>query len=174
MKKLLFVVLLLSLAAFGQNAPIPVQTFSITTSAISLPGASGTFVGTDSGATFNPTQSVDFASHNILSSDGRLSAFMGGADYTFYQVSKLMNDKMPKLSGFRLLPSLGGAFGISRVKDSFGNVQQHYSGMINAKLAYSLDSGGHWQIAFSAGALRAPYFAKGWTPYASLPFSYHF
>lgn len=168
-------VLVLSIACLAQNAPMPSQNFSITTSPISLPGNRGTFAGTDSGVTFNPTPNFDLANHNILSSDGKLSAFYGGADYTIVQLSKWMNDKMPKVSGFRLQPGIGAYFGVSRVKPGISSiVEQHYSALVNGKIAYSLDSGNHWQAAFTVGALRAPYYAKGWVPVVSVPFSYHF
>lgn len=174
---LLCLALLVSFAhpVLAQNAPLPTQTFSITTSAISLPGNRGTFAGTDSGFTFSPTTNFDLANHNIVSSDGKLSSFMGGADYTFAGVSKWMNNLMPNVSGFRLQPSLGGYFGIARVTDpTTGNVAQHYSALISGTVNYSLDSGNHWGLGVRVGALRAPGYANGWVPVVSLPFTYKF
>jgi hypothetical protein len=172
--KTLLAVLLLSVAAFCQNAPIPTHTFSISASPIALPGNAGTFVGTDSGAAVNFTPAFDLAFHNILSSDAKLSTFMGGADYACYRCSKWLNDKMPTISGFRLLPSIGGAFGVDRVKDAAGNSFQHYSGEAYGSIAYSFDSGGTYTMAARIGAMRAPGYANGWVPVVSVPFSVHF
>lgn len=172
MKYLAF--LLLAVSALAQNAPLPTQTFSFTASSIALPGNKGTFVGTDAGVTFSPTQNFSIADHNILSSDGRLSYFGAGPDYQLPQLSLKANNAMPSLSGFRFLFSVGGSFGVARVKDTFGNVTQHYGEELHGAFNYSLNSGGTWQLDVRAGAIRAPYYANGWFPQVAFGPSFHF
>ena len=169
-----FVLCLLTVSAVAQNAPITTQTFSFNAQAISLPGNKGTFAGTDAGLTFSPTQNLSFEEANLLSSDARMTDFLGLAEYDFPFVSKWINNQTPSLSGFRLRVGVRAGAGVSRVKDAFGNVQQHYSALAQGTFSYSLDSGGTWQLGGHFGALRAPYFAKGWTPVVEFGPQFHF
>lgn len=174
MKSLFAFLLLAASIGFAQNSAIPTQPFSFSYSAISLPGSKGTFVGSDAGVTFSPTQNFSIADHNILSSDGKLAYFGAGPDYQLPKISLKANNAMPALSGFRFLFSVGGSFGVARVKDAFGNVAQHYGEEAHGAFNYSLDGGGTWQLGIRAGAVRAPYYAKGWFPEVAFGPSFHF
>lgn len=166
MKRFALVLLVCSLsaAAFAQNAPLPTSTFSFNASPMSLPGNRGTFVGTDLGMTFNPTPNFDFQSHNLLSSDGKLSSFLAGAHYNLPALSLKANNLMPTVSGFRLLFGVSALVGVDRVKDLAGNTRQHYAGMALATLAYSFNTAGTWQFGANVGMARLPGYATGWTP----------
>lgn len=166
--------LLLSVAAFAQNAPIPTKTFSFNASPISLPGGRGSFVGTDAGLTFSPTQNFRLESHNVMSSDAKLSSFMGGAHYDLPVLSVKANNTMTNVSGFRMLFGLTALVGIDRVTDPFGAVRQHYSAMGLATFAYDINSSGSWTVGANVGMARFPGFATGWTPVVEVPFQFHF
>jgi hypothetical protein len=172
--KLFALVFVLAAAACAQNAPIPTQTFSFNASPISLPGSKGTFIGTDTGGTFSPTANFDIAEHNIVSSDGKLSAYLGGVNYRFPALSLKANNAMPNVSGFRLLFGLSAAVGIDRVKDSLGNTKQHYSAMALASFAYDFNASGKWSLGGNVGMARFPGFATGWTPVLELGPQFHF
>lgn len=174
-RTILFAVfILLAVAGFAQNAPIPTQPFSFNASAISLPGSQGTFIGTDAGVTFSPTQNFSVSDHNILSSDGRVAYFGAGPDYNLPVISLKANNAMPALSGFRMLFSLGGSAGVSRVKDSTGSVNQHYGAEFHGAFSYALSSAGAWQLGVRGGAARLPYYASGWTKFFEFGPSFHF
>jgi hypothetical protein len=164
----------LALPVLAQNAPLPTQTFAFTDSAVSLPGIKGTFVGNDAGVTFSPTPNFDLAEHNIVSSDAKLSAFMGGVNYRFPVLSLGLNNAMPDVSGFRLLFGLSAAAGIDRVKDDAGNVAQHYAFLAKATFSYAMGSTGAWQMGANVGMARFPGFAKGWTPVVEVGPSFQF
>jgi hypothetical protein len=171
---LTLITLALALGAFAQNAPIPTQTFSFNAAPIDLPGSKGTFVGTDAGLTFSPTPNLDAAEHNIVSSDGRLSSFLGGVNYRFPAVSLKANNLMPGVSGFRMLFGLGASVGIDRVKDASGVVQQHYAALAQATFSYALTTSGNWQWGANVGLARFPGYAKGWTPVLEVGPQFHF
>ena len=175
MKKLAFALLILSATlGLAQNAPIPTQTFAFTDSAIDLPGAKGTFVGNDAGVTFSPTPNFDLAEHNIISSDAKLSAYMGGVNYRFPVLSLKLNNMTPEVSGFRMLFGLSAAAGIDRVKDPAGNVAQHYAFLAKATFSYALSASGSWQLGANVGMARFPGYAKGWTPVLEVGPQWHF
>ena len=174
MKKFAFVFVLVSAVAFGQNAPIPTKTFSFNAAPISLPGARGTFVGTDAGVEFTPTQNFGLGETNVLSSDGRMNFFGGGASYSFPVLSKYINNKTPQISGFRFRLGVRSFVGIDRVKDASGVVEQHWSAIAQGTFAYSIDSGGTWQMGANVGAARFPGYSKGWTPVVELGPQFHF
>lgn len=177
MKKLALVFALVALVAsvaFAQNAPLPTSTFSFNASPMSLPGAKGTFVGTDAGVTFSPTANFDLAEHNIVSSDGKLSSFMGGVSYRLPALSLKANNMMPTVSGFRLLFGVSALVGIDRVKDVLGNTRQHYSALALATFSYALNSTATWQFGGNVGMARFPGFATGWTPVLEVGPQFHF
>jgi hypothetical protein len=174
MKKFAFVFVLVSAVAFGQNAPIPTKTFSFNANAISLPGDRGTFVGTDAGLEFTPTQNFALGETNILSSDGRVNFFGGGAAYSFPILSKYINDKTPTISGFRFRLGLRAFVGVDRVKDATGSVAQHWGEVAQATFAYSLNSGGTWNMGANVGVARFPGYAKGVTPIVELGPAFRF
>lgn len=171
---ILAVILVLALGAFGQNAPIPTQTFSFSASAIALPGSNGTFAGTDAGVSFAPTQNLSIAQHSILSADGGMDYFGGGLDYALPQISLKANNVMPVVSGFRMLFSLGGSMGVARVKATSGNTLQHYGADLHGAFNYALSSTGAWQLGVRGGAMRLPYYGTGWTKFFEFGPSFHF
>lgn len=172
--KYLAILLVFVSAAMAQNAVIPVLPFSFTASAIDLPGGIKSFVGTDAGFTFQPNEYVQFADHNYISTDTRLKYFGAGADYFFPAFSLKVNNMTPKMSGFRLLLSLGGSLGNSRVTNG-SIVQSHWGEEFHGALSYAVTSDGGWQLGIRAGAARFPYYASSaWTPVISLGGGLHF
>jgi hypothetical protein len=163
----------LAMCCLAQNAPIPTKTFNFNAAPISLPGARGTFVGTDAGVLFTPTQNFGLGETNILSSDGRLAFFGGGAEYSFGVLSKYINNHT-NVSGFRIRIGARAYAGVDRVKDAAGVVAQHWGGLAQGTFAYSLDTGGSWQMGANIGMARFPGYAKGWEPVVELGPSFHF
>ena len=175
MKKTFLIVFALVCAAVAQNSPLPTHTFTLTTSAISLPGDRGTFVGTDSGVAVSFTDRFDLAQTNIMSSDGKLNFFGGGAAYSFPVLSRYFNDKSPTISGFRVKLGIRAFAGVDRVKDPITAVtQQHWAEMVQGVFAYSLDSAATWTLGANVGMARFPGYAKGWTPIVEVGPSFHF
>jgi hypothetical protein len=175
MRKFLISFALLTAACFAQNAPIPTKTFSFNAAPISLPGARGTFVGTDAGVEFTPTQNFGIGETNILSSDGKMSFFGGGASYNVAVLSKYINNKTPIISGFRFRIGARAFVGVDRVKDPVSAVvAQHWGAVAQGTLNYSMDSGGTWQMGANVGAARFPGYSKGWSPVIELGPSFHF
>jgi hypothetical protein len=176
MKLAMFAMLvtLMAVGCWAQNAPIPTQTFSFSASAIALPGGRGTFAGTDAGVSFNPTQNLSIAQHSILSADGGADYFGGGVDYALPQISLKANNVMPIVSGFRMLFSVGGSMGVARVKNASGTTLQHYGADFHGAFNYALSSTGAWQLGVRGGAMRLPYYERGWTKFFELGPSFHF
>lgn len=168
------ILFVLAIGCFAQNAPIPTKTFSFNAAPISLPGGRGTFVGTDAGVEFNPTQNFALAETNVVSSDAKLSFYGGGAEYNFAVLSKYINNHTPIISGFRFRIGARAFLGAARVKDAAGNVAQHYGAIAQGTFKYSLDAGGTWQMGANIGAARFPEYARGWIPVVELGPSFHF
>lgn len=174
MKKLLIVLLVLSAAGFAQNAQIPTKTFSFQANAIGLAGNRGTFAGMDAGVQFSPTPNFSLQEGNIVSSDAKLSSYMGLVEYDFPYLSLKANNAMPTLSGFRLKFGVRAGAGIDRVKDALGVVKQYYAALAQGTFSYSFDAGSTWQLGANVGMARFPGYAKGWTPVAEVGPSFHF
>lgn len=174
MKTFAVLCLLLVAPVFAQNAPIPTKTFSFQANAISLAGTRGTFAGTDAGVQFAPTPNFSLQEANILSSDAKLTAFMGLAEYDFPYLSMKLNNVSPNVSGFRLKFGIRAGAGIDRIKDALGNVAQHYSALAQGTFSYSFDNGGTYQFGANVGMARFPGYAKGWTPVAEIGPQFHF
>lgn len=175
MKKLCLALLVFCAAlSFAQNSPIPTKTFSFQANAVSLAGTRGTFAGTDAGVQFAPTPNFSLQEANILSSDAKLSAFLGLAEYDFPYLSLKLNNASPNVSGFRLKFGIRAGAGIDRIKDALGNVAQHYSALAQGTFSYSFDSGGTYQFGANVGMARFPGYAKGWTPVAEIGPQFHF
>ena len=174
MKRLMLALVFLSAVAFAQNEPLPTHTFSLTSTAISLPGDRGTFVGTDSGVAISFTDRFDLAETNVLSSDGKLAFFGGGAAYSFPVLSKWINNHS-QLSGFRLRIGARAFAGVSRVKDPVSAaVDQHWGGLTQGTFKYSFDAGGNWNLGANVGMARFPGYSKGWIPVVEVGPSFHF
>jgi hypothetical protein len=163
MKKFAILLVFVCPLAVGQNAPIPTLPFSFTATAVTLPGAKASFVGTDAGVSFQPNEYVSFSEHNILSTDSRLQFFGGGIDYFFPAISLKINNMDPNLSGFRMLVSIGVTFGDARVNLGSTTVA-HWGEDFHASFSYALTSSSAWQMGIRAGAARYPYFSSGWVP----------
>lgn len=166
--KTIAILFVLVCSAVAQNSTIQTQTFSFNAAPISL-GYDGTFVGTDVGLSFSPTQNFSLFETNMLSSDAHFHFYAGGIGYQIPYLSKWINDRTPKVSGFRLLFGLRGALG--QAETAAGN---HVGALIQGTVNYSFDSGGHYQMGAQVGAARFPGFSKGWTSVVELGPSLHF
>lgn len=166
MKKLLFAVLL-CLASTAVHAQ-DYSTFSMTASALALPGNHQTVTGAVSGITFSPTPNLDLREDNITPATPGSLAFLGGFSYHLPAISTKINNASPNLNGYNFDVYLTASLGETRITDAAGNTASHYAGLAGVGMRYKLSSGGAWSMGFEARAARLPGMASGWTAVISL------
>ena len=151
--------LLLGLAfpALAQTpAPPPVTTFSLTSTALALPGGKSTFAGTDAGMTFTPTPNFDLREDNIVAPSGNFLGFYGGFNYRLPVLSTKLNNVSPNLNGYRFQFYITGSAGVDRITDAAGNARQHYSFLAGGGVQYDLTSSGTWTLGAEVRYAKLP------------------
>lgn len=154
MKKLFTAVALflgLALPGLAQTAPAT-QTWSLTTSAITLPGGGKTIVGVDSGISFTPTPNFDLFDRNLLSNDGSFGFYGGGQTYRFPVIGTKLNNMSPNVNFLRLQFSETASFGVVRLASG----KQHYGYTAGTRVDYQLTSGGAWTLGVKAEYVQFP------------------
>ncbi len=136
----LFAFAVLAVSAVAQTPPTP-QTFSLTASAISLPGGGHTVAGTVAGATLNVTQNVALRSDNIIANGSDFKGFFGGFNYQLPVLGKKLNNASPNLDGARFHFYVTASAGVDQVGD-----KQHYAFLAGGGVYYDLTSSGSWNF----------------------------
>jgi len=157
-------------------APAPVdpqyQTFSVTTSVVSLPGGKSTFAGVDSGITFTPTPNVDLLERNLIATGAGFSYFAGGFNYRIKPLSIGLNNLSPNVNGLRLQFFVTASAGVNRI--TAGTVTaQHYGFTGGGGVNYSLTKSGSWTLGGKVEYAKFPGFANN-TWIAVLNPAFHF
>lgn len=149
MKKLalLSIFLALPIVAFAQT----VNSFSVTTSAISLPNGKDTLVGTDAGIALVVTPNISIFERNILGSGNAFQFFGGGAQYNFPVLSTKLNNASVNLDGMRFQFFGKGSAGL--VKVPMGN---HYGFTAGGGVNYDLTGKGTWSFGGSIEYAKFP------------------
>lgn len=160
--------LLLAGAAFGQTSTPGVQTFSLTSSAVSLPGGGKTVVATDVGLTFNVTTNFQLRSDNILASDSSFRGYFGGFNYFLPVFSSKLNGSSPNLNGARFHFFITGSAGVDQ---AFG--KQHYAFLGGGGVFYDLTASGSWTFGGEARYAKLPGYANN-TAIVSVGPAFHF
>lgn len=174
MKKLValaFLVSLLAVSAFAQNAPLPTQTWSTTFAPMSIPGIGQTFAGTIADVGVSPTPNTTFALETIQAPGAPdfVGFYGGAANYRITALSTLLNNISPNLSGYRFQFTVLGSVGV--VRASNGN---HFGATAGGRIDYALSSTGTWTLGVEARAVRLPYVMQGWKPGFSFGPAIHF
>jgi hypothetical protein len=151
--KLLLLFVLLSGAAMAQTpAPTPTTTWSLTTSAMTLPGAGKTIMGVDSGISFSPTPKLDLFDRNLISNDGSFGYYAGGLTYHLPAISTALNNVSPNVNFLRLQFSPTASFGVVRL----GSGIQHYGFTGGVRVDYSLTASGGWTLGAKTEYVQFP------------------
>jgi hypothetical protein len=172
MKRLVAILSLLLLAALSAGAQTPTyQTWSLTTSAVTLPGGKQTFMGVDSGLTFTPTPNLDLLDRNLVATGAGFEYFGGGINYRIPALSNWLNNKSPNVDGLRLQIGLTVSAGVDRIT-SGPVTTQHYAWTGGGFANYKLTAGGAFMLGVKAEYLQAPGQASHFA--ISLNPSFHF
>jgi len=156
MKKSLILIAVLALSALSslaQMAPaLQYQTWSLTTSALTLPGAGKTLVGVDSGLSFTPTPNFDLFDRNIVSNDGSFGFYGGGQTYRFPAIGTKLNNTSPNVNFLRLQVAETTSFGVVRLASG----ANHYGYTAGIRVDYQLTSGGAWTFGAKGEYVQFP------------------
>lgn len=161
MRKLLFalgLVALCAMSAFGQAPQL--QPFSLTSTAMALPGGKSTVAATDQGFSFTPTPNFDLRYDTFIApnpnSSSTFTAFFGGFNYRLPILSTKVNNVSPTINGFRFQFYITGSAGVDRVTDSSGVTKQHYSFLGGGGVNYDLTQSGKWTLGVEAEYAKLP------------------
>ena len=161
--------------AVAQTSSPNVQTFSLTSSAVSLPGGKSTVMANDTGATFSITSNFQLRSDNIVtpaSSSVLQGAYFGGFNYFLPVFSTKLNNMSPNLNGARFHFYVTGSFGVDRVS-SGSDVKQHYAALAGGGVYYDLTNSGSWTLGVEGRYAKLPGYANS-TAIVSFGPSFHF
>lgn len=159
---------LLAGVAEAQTSTPSVQTFSLTSSALSLPGGGKTVAATNAGATFNVTTNLQLRSDNILTTDGSFYGYFGGVNYFLPVLGRKLNDISPNLSGGRFHFYVTGSAGVDQ---AYG--KQHYAFLAGGGVFYDLTASGKWTLGGEARYAKLPGYANN-TAIVSVGPAFHF
>lgn len=161
----------LAVGSFGQNAPLPSTNVVTNFSAVALPGNQETLAATIADIGFTPTPNSNLFLETIQSpSAPNLYGFYGaGISYQINELSKLINNISPNLSGYKFRFTLIGSGGEVRVGD-----RNHVGGTARFRTEYALTSGGGYNLAFEVGAARLPGVSPKWGKLFSVGQAIHF
>ncbi len=158
-----FVFGVLTLAQTPAPVPVAIQatTFSVTTSAISLPGNRQSTSGALVGVNIAVTPNLSFEQTDFTDADGMTSGFYGGVRYIVPKFSTWLDNASPNLSGYDFQLSLSAHFGIDHVVpvgESGGQLaaQQHFSAMAGPRLSYAPKGSSTWSLAVDVRWLNLP------------------
>lgn len=155
-----------ALAVQAQTSTANVQTFSLTASAISLPGGKSTVAGTVAGATLNVTTNFQLRDDNILASTAQF--YGGGFNYFLPVLGKALNNASPNLNGARFHFYLTGSAGAIRVGSG-----QHYAFLGGGGVYYDLTGSGSWTFGGEVRYAKLPGLSNN-TAVVTLGPSFHF
>src|SRR5712664_975246 len=155
----LFLALFVSAVAVQAQTAPAVRTFSVSTTAVSLPGNKSSVVGSLDGITLGITQNLSLRQTNLIS-PGNLTGFYGGFDYNIAPFSKLLNNLSPQLNGYNFRLELTGSAGVDRVSDSSGTVHQHYSFLGGGRLTYAIGGSKTYSLIGEAQYAKLPGYAN--------------
>jgi hypothetical protein len=142
----------LGLAGVAFAQAVPTQTWSLTTSAVTLPGGKSSIVGVDSGISFTPTPNFDLFERNINSNDGSFGFYGGGVSYRLPAVGTKLNNMSPNVNFLRLLFAPTASFGVVRL----ANGAQHYGFTAGVRADYQLTAGGAWTLGVKGEYAQFP------------------
>lgn len=158
----------LASVASAQTSTPDVQTFSLSSSAVSLPGGGKTVAATDAGATFNVTTNFQLRDDNILASDSSFRGYFGGFNYFLPVLGGKLNNASPNLNGSRFHFYLTGSAGVDQ---AFGH--QHYAFLGGGGVFYDLTASGKWTFGGEARYAKLPGYANN-TAIVSIGPAFHF
>jgi hypothetical protein len=144
--------LLFAVSASAQTPAATTQTWSLTTSAVTLPGGKMSIMAVDSGIAFTPTVNFDLFDRNLLSNDGNFKFFGGGQNYRFPAISRKLNNVSPNVNFLRLQLSETASFGVVRLNGG----AQHYGWTAGLRADYALTSGGALTLGVKAEYVQFP------------------
>lgn len=145
MKALSFLVLslLFCIASFGQTVTPPTvttSTFTLNSTAISLPGGKSTVPGTDTQMLINITPNFSLRDSNFVSPIGNGFQYFGaGFRYDIPYLSKALNNFSSNLNGLKFKFGVTGTVGIDRVTSS-NSTNQHYGLTLGGHVDYYLNN----------------------------------
>jgi hypothetical protein len=142
--------------SFGQAPAI--QPFSFTSSAVSLPGASSSLAGAETGATLQVTTNFAIRQTDFISSAATTNGYFGGVDYTIAPFSKWLNNISPTLNGYNFQLQVTGSAGISRITQANGSVVQHYASLFGGRLNYAIKGSSTYALVGEVQDLNSPGF----------------
>jgi hypothetical protein len=143
--------------SFGQSLPVgSTSTFTMSSTAVSLPGGKSTVAGTDTQMLLNITPSFSLRDSNFISPIGNgFQYFGGGFRYNLNNLSKNLNNMSTTLNGFRFQFYFTGTVGVDRVTVS-NTTKQHYGTTIGGGVSYALTSTGTWQLGAEVEYAKFP------------------
>lgn len=141
---LLVAMLFFTMPLFAQTAPAS-HTFSLNTTALSLPGAGSTLAAMDAGLTFGVTSNLELRDDNFVTTDNTFRFFGGGVNYYLPVLSTKLNNMSPNLNGYRFRFYLTGQAGA----DQYAN-KQHYAYRAGGGFYYDLTASGTWTFGAEA------------------------
>jgi hypothetical protein len=144
-----------SVPLLAQSAP-QTQTWSISTSAVTLPGGNQTFVGVDSGIAFTPTPNLDVFDRNVVATGPGFGFYGGGFNYRFPAFSTMLNNQSPNVNFLRFQIGVTGSFGVDRIQLASAPATQHYAWTAGLFANYQISSGGAWQLGVKAEYVQFP------------------
>jgi hypothetical protein len=161
---LILCISVLGLATEAQTAtPTPasapsvnLQTWSLNTAAITLPGGKQTFVGVDSGISFTPTPNLDLFDRNVIATGAGFGYYAGGFNYRFPSFGTMLNNQSPNVNFLRLQVGITGSFGVDRIQLPNNLTAQHYGWTAGLFADYQLTSGGAWTLGVKAEYVQFP------------------
>jgi hypothetical protein len=149
-------ILLFCVSSFAQTpAPSPVSTFSVVSTAISLPNGKTSVVGNDSGFTFTPTDNLDLKYETILASG--LDFQGAGFNYRFPVLSTKLQNVSSTVNGYRFRFYLTGSAGIVRAPFN-GVTVQHYGFLGGFGVSYDLNQSGRFTLGGEVRYAKLPHY----------------
>ena len=138
----------LALAQATTSTPTPqpvTQTWSLSTSVVSLPGNKQTIAAIDSGISFTPTPNLDLFDRNLLGSDGTLKYFAGGVNYRLAWLNKKVDSISPNVNFLRVQFFTTASAGVDQVSLA-GVTKNHYGFTVGGGVNYMLNQSGSWTL----------------------------
>jgi hypothetical protein len=132
----------------------PVNTFTLTATPLALPSGQSTFMGTDAGFTFTPTQNFDLREDNLVAPSANFTAFFGGFNYRLPVLSTKLNNVSPNLNGYRFQFYITASAGVDRI--AAATTREHYSFLAGGGVQYDLTGSGTWTLGGEVRYAKLP------------------
>lgn len=120
-------------ASSTETAPINQGAFSLTASAVALPGGGQTVAGTILGQTFAVTDTLSLRATELIAPGSSTNAYFGGVQW-FPNVQKVLSKT--RLTSYGLVPYLTASAGADQVSPAGSSTKEHYAFLLGGGLNY--------------------------------------